>query len=313
MVFCGQCGLQLAPGNTSCPRCGSVTEPVLSIDDPHLYDPTIVTSFPAPQTPHSPQPPVSEVQRPPVSPTPPQQRLVLRPDSNAGYHAPTPYDPTSMMTPPVSSPDQRAYDGYPPQSGGTYPTQPAPNAGYQSLPGQFADAEPLTPQRRRGGRIFALLSILIVLLLLLGAMVMVALNPALLKAILGGGPTPTPIVSPTVLSASDSARTVMVEYYNDINAQNYQAAYNLWGNDFQSTHSLSGFEAGYAHTRHDDLTINSLTPLADGTVSTDITIKATEDSSTGTGTVVSIYHGVYIVGQENGVWKLLSGNFQKVG
>jgi hypothetical protein len=159
----------------------------------------------------------------------------------------------------------------------------------------------------------AILSILIVLLLLLGTMATVALNPGLLKGILGRSPTPTSIVSPTVLSASDHARAIMNAYYNDINAQNYQGAYNLWGNDFQNTHKLSDFEAGYAHTRRDDLTINSLTPLADGTVSADITIKATEDSSTGTGTVVSVYHGIYIVGQENGVWKILSGNFQKVG
>jgi hypothetical protein len=300
MVFCGQCGLQLAPESTTCPRCGSVTEPDLSIEDPHLNDPTILTSFPAPQTPH---PPVSEVQHPPVSPIPQQpQRLILRPESNPGYRTPTPYEPTSMMTTPVS----------PPQSGGTYPTQPAPYAGYQSLPGQFDIGEPLPSRRRGRGRIVALLSTLIILLLLLGTIAAVALNPGLLKGILGRGPTPTPIVSPTVLTASDHARAVMNEYYNDINTQNYQGAYNLWGNDFQNTHKLSDFEAGYAHTHHDDLTINSLTPLADGTVSADITIKATEDAASG-GTVVSVYHGIYIVGQENGVWKILSGNFQKVG
>ena len=318
MVFCGQCGLQLAPESTTCPRCGSVTEPDLSIEDPHLNDPTIVTSFSAPQTP---QPHVPDVQHPPISQAPQQpQRLVLRPDSNPGYHTPAPYEPTSMMTTPVSPPNQQAYDEYSPQSGGTYPTQPAPysgsafpnNAGYQSLPGQFGSGEPLPSKRSRGGRIAALLTILVILLLLLGASAALALNPSLLKGFFGG-PTPTPIVTPTVLTASDHARAVMNNYYNDINTQNYQGAYNLWGNDFQSTHKLSDFEAGYAHTHHDDLTINSLTPLADGTISADITIKATEDDSTGTGTVISVYHGIYIVGQENGVWKILSGNFQKVG
>lgn len=315
MVFCGQCGLQLAPGSTTCPRCGSVTEPDLSIEDPHLNDPTILTSFPAPQTPH---PQVSEMQHPPVSPIPQQpQRLILRPDSNPGYNASTPIEPTSAIPSPlpVSSPHQQGYNNYPPQSEGTYSTQPAPYAGYQSLADQPGMSEPLPSRQRRGaGRIVALLSILIVLLLLLGTMAAVALNPGLLKGILGRNPTPTPtpIVTPTVLSSSDHARAVMIEYYNDINAQNYQGAYNLWGNDFQSTHQFSDFEAGYAHTRHDDLTINSLTPVADGTVSVDITLKATEDA-TGGGTVVSTYHGVYIVGQENGSWKILSGNFQKVG
>ena len=105
-------------------------------------------------------------------------------------------------------------------------------------------------------------------------------------------------------------RALMQEYYRDINAQNYQAAYNLWGSNFQSTNSYSSFAAGYANTLHDDLTINSITPLSDGTISMDVTLNATEN--TASGTVYSTYQGTYIIGQENGAWKFLSGNFHKV-
>lgn len=306
MVFCGQCGLQLAPDNATCPRCGSITEPEFSVDDPHLYDPTITSpSFPAPQPLNTPQPP--------VSPTP-QHKLVLRPDDNAQYYELTPNEPASAMSAqtPVSPLEQRSSAGYPPPIS-PYTGFPPHNTPYQSLPGQFNQREfppPQQPRRRGRGLIVVLLSILIILLLLLGTVAAVVLKPDLLKGILGQGPTP--IVSPTALSASDHVRSVMNEYYSDINTQNYQGAYNLWGNNFQSTHLFTDFEAGYAHTRHDDLTINSLTPVADGTMSVDITIKATEDATNG-GTVVSTYHGIYIVGQENGNWKILSGTFQKVG
>jgi len=291
MVFCGQCGLQLAPGSTGCPRCGAVTEPDFSLEDPHLYDPTIVSSsFGVPQVP---QPPVAGVQRPPVAATPPQpQQLVLRPDGNVpSYGASSPFEPTSMMPQsPVSASDRGGYSAYPPQQ-------------------SDADYQPNPPKRRSRGGVIVLLAILLVLLLLLGTMAAFVMNPGLLRGILGQ-PTATPIVTQTVLSPSDHARAVMQEYYNDINTQNYQKAYNLWGTDYQNQNPYSGFASGYVHTRHDKLTINSLTPLANGTVSVAITIDATEDTTSGL--VHSIYNGTYIVGQENGAWKLLSGTFQKV-
>ncbi|HEV7236191.1 MAG TPA: hypothetical protein VGN15_08430, partial [Ktedonobacteraceae bacterium] len=177
------------------------------------------------------------------------------------------------------------------------------------------------------GRVIALLAILLVLLLLLSPMVLVTTQPDLLKRILGNPiptptpvvtqiatsivtPTATPIVTQTVLSSSDYARATIQEYYRAINAQDYQTAYNLWGSNFQSTNSYNSFVAGYANTLHDDLTINSTTPLSDGTINMDITLNATEN--TASGTVSSTYQGTYIIGLENGAWKFLSGTFHKV-
>ena len=302
MVFCGQCGLQLAPGSTGCPRCGAVTEPDFSAEDPHLYDPTIVSSSFG-------VPPAADAQPPTVSATPPQQ-LVLRPDGlPPPYGAASPFEPTSAMPPrSISASDQRGYSGYPPQNGTIYPSQQGQYPGYmpQSEPGYA----PLPPKRRGRGRNIVLLAILFVLLLLLGATAALVLKPSLLQGFLGN-PTATPVSTQSALSPSDQARAVMIKYYNDINAQDYQGAYNLWGTAYQNQNPYSGFAAGYAHTRHDDLTINTLTPLSDGTVSVNITIDATEDTTSGI--VHSIYNGTYIVGQEQGTWKLLSGTFHKVG
>src|SRR6266705_6527292 len=90
MVFCGQCGLQLSPGKTACPRCGTPTEPEfdLVVEDPHANDPTIaaLSSY------------EPEYQRPVGASASPQQKLVLRPDGNGhNFSRQAVNDPTSMM------------------------------------------------------------------------------------------------------------------------------------------------------------------------------------------------------------------------
>src|SRR5436309_12505414 len=100
MSFCGQCGLQLVPGSTTCPRCGSVTEPDLSpMEELHPNDATIVSL-------HQPEPYTSQpdpnmelpgLVSPPTPP--PQEKLILRPGgSNSGFATPDPNGPTKMMT-----------------------------------------------------------------------------------------------------------------------------------------------------------------------------------------------------------------------
>ena len=316
MTFCGHCGLQLPPGSTTCPRCGSATEPDVVVEDLHTEDPTIAAMPHA--APSTPQP------GPMGSPTPPhQQKLVLRPgDGGPGFGPPAPNEPTSMMSaqPPISPSDPHSrlpHPGYPPQSGSTHASQRAPypgyspqsDMGYSHTPGQFGGIEPLParrPTRRGSARRAGLLIVLFLLLVALATVVVFAARPGLLKGPLGNNATPTVATTPT-----DQARSVIQQYYNDINNRDYQAAYNLWGSDYQRTNSFSDFSAGYAHTRHDDVTINSLTALSDGTVRADITIVATEE--TASGTVTSTYQGTYIIGQENGTWKFLSGTFQKIG
>ena len=82
------------------------------------------------------------------------------------------------------------------------------------------------------------------------------------------------------------------------------------GPSSDTTPTYDQFASGYANTQHDDISFGTITPNADGTVTVDLTILATETTSTGT--VKSAYQGSYIVGQQNGAWKLLKGNFSKV-
>ncbi len=324
MDFCGQCGYRLAPGNTRCPRCGSVTDVDISAGDPHLYDPTMVI----PPTPNvGPLTPQPETQLSEgnyfVSPTPPQQqKLVLRSnDSGPGSGSQTASDPNRQMTvqEPLSpfNPNRGAsYPGYPPQSGGNYVSpatsypsfMPAPEYAYQQAPGQIGD---LTPRGSRG-RGMGLLIGLLVLLLILGSVAGFFIIPGFLKGLHGNNaatPGAGTTAAPT-LTTADHAHTVIQQYYADINNKDYQSAYNLWGSDFQNSYSYDKFAAGYAHTMHDDVTINSLTTNADGTVTTRITLVALED--TVNGQVTSTYQGTYIIGQENGTWKFLSGTLTKV-
>src|SRR5947209_6187139 len=84
MVFCGQCGYQLAPGDTVCPRCGTPVEPDLdlTLDNPEPDNPTVASGLinaPTRQQPHV-QPPGG----PGAPPTPAQQQpLILGPHADA--------------------------------------------------------------------------------------------------------------------------------------------------------------------------------------------------------------------------------------
>jgi hypothetical protein len=127
-------------------------------------------------------------------------------------------------------------------------------------------------------------------------------------------PSPTPTLSPTSVPApspSQQAQTVVQRYYNAINSADYQTAYQQWGTAYQNANPYNQFASGFANTRHDDLVINSVTLLSDGTVKVAITLYATEQSSSGT--AVKKFQGYYIAGQENGKWKLLSASIQQVG
>src|SRR6266567_4459302 len=116
------------------------------------------------------------------------------------------------------------------------------------------------------------------------------------------------------LCSSRRYENILVESANcehGFNKRDYHAAYNLWGRDPQNPPpTYDQFASGYANTQHDDITFGTITPNADGTVTVDLTILAMEITSTGT--VKSTYQGSYIVGQQNGAWKLLKGNFSKV-
>jgi len=170
--------------------------------------------------------------------------------------------------------------------------------GYQNVP-----AQPVK-RRKKVGAVVLLATLLVLLVLLSGTAVVVLRQNGWL-----GNNVVTP--TPPTLSPSQQARALVQQYYDDINKRDYQDAYNLWGRDPQHPPpTYNQFTSGYANTLHDDITVGPITPNADGTVTVDLTILATETTSTGT--QVSTYQGSYIVGQQDSTWKLLRANFTKV-
>lgn len=315
MVFCGRCGLQLAPGSSRCPRCGTLAEVNVISEDPHMNDATIISSRRDDQQTIPVQPPYDYPSGAP--PIPPTQVIVrsANPTSldNIDPNAPTGISsqPGSISTPYPSS-DPISYPGYLPPA----------------APGQYQNWQTPPPQepKRRGGFI-ALAVVIFILLFALGGTAAIVLKPSLVQGLIGSKPTPAPvatnttsIVTPTAPTTATStsspsptpiqeARATIEQYYTYVNAQDYQDAYNIWGSAEQAQQPYNNFVAGYANTIHDTFSITSLTPQADGTVVANVTVQATEQSSSGQ--VVNTYQGYYILGIENGSWKFLDAHFSQ--
>jgi serine/threonine protein kinase len=104
-------------------------------------------------------------------------------------------------------------------------------------------------------------------------------------------------------STTQQAQAVIQQYYDYINQRDYPAAYSLWGQNYHAQTRYCDFVSGYAHTQRIDVQqMNALTPSGDGTIPVDATITAHEDIP-----AIDTYMETYIIGQESGAWKILSG------
>jgi len=314
MVFCGRCGLQLAPGSSRCPRCGALTEVDVISENQHMNDATAISprqdalnTLPA-------QPGYAY----PAGATPvPPSHVIVRSADPTSPDILDPNAPTAMFSSPgvpstpFPSSDPISYPGYLP------PSAPGQYNNWQTPP-------PQEPKRHNGG-IIALVIVILIVLLALGGTAAAVLNPSLVQGLVGGHATPQPAATSAVTATVPAtatmastptptpiqeARATIIQYYSYVNAQDYQDAYNIWGSAYQASQSYSSFAAGYANTIHDSITINSLTPQPDGTIIADVTIQATEQTSSGP--VVSTYQGQYDLGIQNGSWKFLNSQFTKI-
>lgn len=168
MVFCGQCGYQLAPGDTVCPRCGAQTEAETIEYDPGAYNPTEISHaiLNAPTQGVPPQNRGSQPRQPEQ-----QGPLVLGPMTP---HRGLSNEATTSMNS-QTYPPQQAYPGYPQQAGtGMYGYNVG---GYQQQyqAGQSAVVAQLLEASRKG-KITALLLILFGLLLLIVAIIIFLLT-----------------------------------------------------------------------------------------------------------------------------------------
>ena len=277
MLFCGQCGLRLNPGDKQCSRCGTPVEPgaVIADDDappdaPTVASPSLLGQMQT-QTPAN-----SERAGDP-------QKLILRPDQNAANYetqdayeatrrvqsqeqdyaipAPgTPYNPALDPSHPADlqthysqnrdfHPSQQDMYAEYPQSGGNYAPQGASYPGFaqQGMGYQPYPVQQTQTAANARGRTTALLVILLGLLLILIAM------------------------------------TLFILERN-----------NVFGS------SNSGFPTTVAGTG---------APTPDQQTQA-LVINATENANTGN-SADSTYTGYYIVGPQNGTWHLLQGSLKR--
>ncbi len=184
MVFCGKCGLQLTPGMTTCPRCGTPTDPELISEDSQPNSPTIASSstFGVNQPHAGPQSPVS-----PGPDVPAQQQPLVLGLTGIDYTAAEQMadETTSMMgsqapAMPGQIPPRTSYQGYAPQGAANYPQQRAFYPDYLAQGGpasqQYGTSSTEAERTRARGRLVALLLILLGLLLILSAMVLFILT-----------------------------------------------------------------------------------------------------------------------------------------
>jgi hypothetical protein len=152
MLFCGQCGLQLAPGSTTCPRCGTATQPGLPQDNQYLDDPTIASNPRLPlqpppvpiDNPHSEDPTIASDPRlplhPPQTPFPQTPAYSPLPPSQPPYvSGPGSSNPYSSGQVPGTPPRGASYPGFSGQPG--YPGYPGnvPPAGIDNSTQQMPD------------------------------------------------------------------------------------------------------------------------------------------------------------------------------
>ena len=160
--------------------------------------------------------------------------------------------------------------------------------------------------------------VLVALLLIVGGGVVVAFHPfssspqgngATPGVTPGITPTTGPTVSPTpteVVLNQPNAEALVKQFYLDINAKNYDAAYDLLSAEWQATQTRDDFTTGYQNTLLDTLTIDGSSVNPDGTVQVNIRLTAEETSDT------KNYAGYYIVVKENGMLLLMRGKINQV-
>lgn len=119
-------------------------------------------------------------------------------------------------------------------------------------------------------------------------------------------PTSNSVMPPStaIPSSEAQARSVVLQYYDDINTAHYQAAYDLLDPTYQQTHPYAAFAQGYANTIADTISFQSVTETTSDTFAMVLTIQAKEQGRqdltqyTWSGTVHLV----------NGVWDIVPQN-----
>ncbi|GCE04247.1 hypothetical protein [Dictyobacter aurantiacus] len=103
------------------------------------------------------------------------------------------------------------------------------------------------------------------------------------------------------------AKSLIRQYYSDINSKNYEKAYNLW-RDYPSKPSIAEFAKGYTLTQQVTATCGNATILEDGTIKVLVQVEALEEIASST--KPRMYSGYYVIGTQNGELKIFFGKLE---
>ena len=106
------------------------------------------------------------------------------------------------------------------------------------------------------------------------------------------------------------AEEVILEFYDSLDRLDYETAYSLMGSDWQNGTSFEEFCKGYLNTEHVSVITVGSVEEDDTDAHVIATIEAEELRSSGT--VYQQYEVGYILGIEDGEFKILSGTGEKI-
>lgn len=288
-LYCGECGALVGSQDRVCRRCGAPVEPSPGlVADSSLTDaPTMMGTPP-----------------PPAYQTLPNPRGQESPAPGYAAQQPPAWGASYSPEPPHESATFTVADSRP----GTPP--PYPGAGAQPPP--YRTSGPgQAPRQRRSWPLVLAVALVALALIVGGGLVLILHGPGgnpqgngITPTASGTTQTPGTTVTPSPTSVTlniTTAEALIQQYYDDINAGNYDAAYNLLAPEYQKNQSRQSFVNGFKTTRHDTLHIDNAVQQADGTVQVNIHLQAEQTNGT-----VKNFSGYYIVTQENGQLLILS-------
>ncbi|WCT55013.1 trypsin-like peptidase domain-containing protein [Paenibacillus kyungheensis] len=110
-------------------------------------------------------------------------------------------------------------------------------------------------------------------------------------------------------SVQDDAQYIVSYFYESLSMQDYVTAYSLLGSRWQSNLSYADFRQGYIQTG--EVSIDSIIASKDGD-QVKVTVEITAEERKDSGTVYSSYKLDYVLGYENDILKILSGEGKKL-
>lgn len=117
-------------------------------------------------------------------------------------------------------------------------------------------------------------------------------------------------VAPPVATASDPRSTV-TQFYDAINAKDFQTAWGLLSPRFQSTQNYSSWTSGYGQTRSAHVTDARVVDQSPGKATVSFTLMSVDDQNGKT--VPKTFQGTWQLVQMDGKWRLDTPSITQVG